>query len=233
MHPRNWGVIAFSLALATLPLLAADFWFDCACLEPGSARCLIRRIVGPALGLCLGAAAIAALVAFTRRGQQTLAVFAVLVFGLAGFARLVRNPECNLVPEGTAINDVRTVMSAEKDYAALNGGRYATLECLAGRATCGGILPPGGPLLGPESLRSERLGYRRVFHPGSTAPDTTSSLGFASFAYTAVPIVPGRTGVRSFCGDDRGVICQTTGPPPLVSAGRCDMGPDSPCRVLR
>jgi hypothetical protein len=233
MHRRHWGVVAFGLALAALPLLAVDFWLECACLEPRSARCQILRIVGPALGLCLGAAAVAALVAVTRRGQRILAVLAVLIVGLAGFAALVRNPECNLVPEGTAIVDVRTVMSAEKDYAALNGGRYGTLECLAGRAACEGSLPPTGPVLDAEILRSERLGYRRVFHPGSPAPGTASSSAFASFAYTAVPIVPGRTGVRSFCGDDRGVVCSTLGPPPPVAAGRCDMGPASPCQVLR
>jgi hypothetical protein len=27
--------------------------------------------------------------------------------------------------------------------------------------------------------------------------------------YTAIPLQPGRTGVRSFCGDSRGVVCQT------------------------
>src|SRR6476619_2117207 len=103
--------------------------------------------------------------------------------------------------EANAIGDVRTVMAAETAYAALNGGRYGTLDGLAGRATCGGVLPPEGPLLGPERLRSDRLGYRRTFHPGPPAPGTASSSAFASFAYTAVPIVPGRTGVRSFCGD--------------------------------
>jgi hypothetical protein len=162
-----------------------------------------------------------------------LAASAVLIVGVAVFMAIVaRNPHCHFLPEATAIGDVRTVMSAEKDYAALNGGRYGTLECLAGRAACGGSLPPTGPLLDARLLSAERMGFRRVFHPGSPAPGA-SPLALTSFAYTAVVIEWGRMGVRSFCGDDRDVVCWTPGPPPPVVGGRCDIGPESPCQVLR
>ena len=234
MHRRNWGVIACSVALLALPLLAVVLWLGCACLEPTSARCQILRIVGAVLGLCLGGAALSAIVGLTRSGQRIPAVFAVLIAAFAGFAAVVFSPHhCHFIPEATAIGDVRTVMSAEKDYAALNGGRYATLDCLAGRGVCGGRLPPTGPLLSVELLSAERLGFRRVFHPGAPAPGTASSSAFATFAYTAVPIEWGRSGVRSFGGDDRGVVCATLGPSAPVVGGRCDMSHASSCKVVR
>jgi hypothetical protein len=40
---------------------------------------------------------------------------------------------------------------------------------------------------------------------------------------------PGQSGVRSFCGDSRGVICQTPhGTPPTVVGGVCE-----PCDPIR
>ena len=33
-----------------------------------------------------------------------------------------------------------------------------------------------------------------------------------AFAYVATPVSPGKSGVRTFCGDATGIICHATGP---------------------
>ena len=44
----------------------------------------------------------------------------------------------------------------------------------------------------------------------------------AAFAYTATPLEPGKTGVRSFCGDSSGLVCSDPkGAAILPVAGAC------------
>jgi len=112
--------------------------------------------------------------------------------------------------EAAALSDIRAVITAEASYQQSNGGFYDTLECL--------VEPPGcvprysGPpyLLDKDLAKASKTGYTRVFSPGppaSVAPGTmVSKSSMGSFAYFAIPAAPNRTGVRSFCGDDSGVI---------------------------
>ena len=133
--------------------------------------------------------------------------------------------------ESGALGDIRTVLSAEAVYASQNGGYYDTPECLAAPANC---IPgyAGPPLLDAGVVTNgEKSGYRRTFHLGSPAPggDGTSPTRVSSFAITAAPAVPNRTGVRAFCADSTGRICQTMdGSEPVVEDGRC---PDS-CQTM-
>ena len=139
--------------------------------------------------------------------------------------------------ESSAIGDVRTVISAQAAYAAVNGGYYDTMECLASPAGClpgnaGDALTVIDPALAQATIKN---GYRRTLHPGPavdpsrlTRPVSASSV--VSFAYVAVPLTAGQTGVRSFCGDDRGMVCfMSDGSEPPVVNGRCG----DTCKGLR
>jgi hypothetical protein len=143
--------------------------------------------------------------------------------------------------EATAIGDIRTMISAQAAYASQNDGRYEPrLECLLEPAKClPGYASDAPPFLDQAlaSLRT-KAGYRRAFHPGPEgAPRAglaghSRNPGVTSFAYTAVPEVPGETGVRGFCGDSTALICFTgDGREPTVSPdGRCDL---TTCRELK
>ena len=130
--------------------------------------------------------------------------------------------------EAAAIGDVRTVISAQMAYASANNGYYDTLECLGAPAGC---LPDySGPVFLDTALVSAgiipKTGYRRTLHlgppPDSDGLPARSPSSARSFAYVAVPITPGKTGVRAFCGDDTGIVRYwTAGEPDEIEDGRC------------
>lgn len=105
--------------------------------------------------------------------------------------------------EAAAIGDVRSVISAQAAYQAAGGGFYGDIGCLPAPSSClKGYA--GGRFLDPEMAALEvKGGYKRAFHPG---PRGARARTLRSFAYTAVPVEPGRTGVRSFCGDSSGAV---------------------------
>ena len=115
--------------------------------------------------------------------------------------------------EVSAISAIRTFVSAETAYAAVNGGFFDTPQCLASPVQC---LPAySGPALLDARLDSQsaRRGYRFQFVAGP-APDlqAVGSRGFSKssltgFSYIAVPTGSGSTGIRSFCADSGGRIC--------------------------
>ena len=125
--------------------------------------------------------------------------------------------------ESFALGDVRTVISAQAAYAASNADRYGPMECLSKPSLC----IPGYAEIAPTFLDSTltsvqpKSGYNRTFLPGPAAQGLSPS-SMSSFAYVAVPIVPGKTGFRAFCGDASGMICATRdGSMPFVRYGRC------------
>ena len=139
--------------------------------------------------------------------------------------------------EAATLGDIRTVVSAQAAYQTASGGFYGPPQCLAEPQHC---LPEySGPHFLDAKLASleARHGYRRTFHAGPPASVTSSVPGapFAtgslqSFAYVAVPVTTGQTGVRGFCGDSSGRICFTTdGSAPGVVEGAC--APD--CEEVR
>jgi len=116
--------------------------------------------------------------------------------------------------EAAALGDMRTVVSAEAAYQAENAGYFDRLECLA---TPGQCIPGyhGSSMIDQRLLSTEDKGYRRTFYPGPRAeptPAKASPTSLMAFAYVATPVSPGRTGVRTFCGDATGVICHAMGP---------------------
>src|SRR5262245_44592063 len=134
--------------------------------------------------------------------------------------------------EAGVIGDIRSIISAEAAYQSANAGYYDTLECLGTPSNC--IPNYTGPTFMDSMLASGagKSGYKRTFHPGPAAssdagPRSPSSI--EGYAYTAVPVENGRTGVRGFCGDASGRICQTMdGSEPRVVNGQC---PET-CQVL-
>jgi hypothetical protein len=117
--------------------------------------------------------------------------------------------------EAAAIEHVHDVIRAEAQYQKLNAGYFDYPECLAKPEQC--IPGHHGPSVIADRLVStpEDKGYRRVFHPGpraEPAPPKASPTSLMAFAYVVTPLSRGKTGLRTFCGDATGVICQATGP---------------------
>ena len=132
--------------------------------------------------------------------------------------------------EAAALGDIRTVISAEAAYHSANGGFYGPPACLVdpGNANC----IPGYPAAAPSFLDSQiaslspKGGYARTFQPG-TATGLRSDI--SCYAYHAVPVTVGQTGVRAFGGDCSGSICFTTDGTPVPSTN----GTLDPCSALR
>ena len=135
--------------------------------------------------------------------------------------------------EAVAVRDIRTLMSGEMIIMSLADGAYAQLECMHKPSECiVGI--PDEVMLERSYLAAEKSGYRRTFHAGAPVTNAkakgTPSLFIKTFAITAVPLVPGESGVRSFCGDHTGRVCVTAdGSAPPVKDGACV----TPCTEMK
>ncbi|HKC11806.1 MAG TPA: DUF4190 domain-containing protein [Vicinamibacteria bacterium] len=202
--------------------------------------------IGAMLGIVLGVVALVkARNAPTEYGGKGIAVagialsaLSILVIPVLGIIAAIAIPSLLRARvsanEAAAIGDVRSVVSAEAAYSSANEGYYDSLECLAKPTAC--LSGYSGPAMldGQLATGAARRGYRRVFHPGPTAlgarPAPLSQSSVTHYAYVAIPVAPGQTGVRSFCGDDTGRTCYLTdGSEPLVVAGACP----TRCRDLR
>jgi len=125
--------------------------------------------------------------------------------------------------ESATVGDIRTVISAQATYDGATGG-YATLECLAEPQSCHAAVGTMPLIDSALAVAGPRRGYERTFVPGPTGPN-----GLLSYAYVAVPSVPGRSGRRGFCADARAIICYTTdGTAPRVVDGECDLSSCEP-----
>jgi type IV pilus assembly protein PilA len=130
--------------------------------------------------------------------------------------------------EAGAIGDVRTVISAQVAYASANGEYFDTLECLAAPQQCIPSYPAGSPVFLDQMFVQSgvKAGYQRNLHAGPAPfdldPTRVSRSSMTAFAYVAVPIQQGRTGIRAFCGDSTGVVCHTAdGRMPPIVDGQC------------
>lgn len=139
--------------------------------------------------------------------------------------------------ERAVIGHLRAVLAAQKAYAAVNGGYYDTLECLAAPSACLPVSPAPGPFLSPELFVAKEEGpfkayppihgYKRFFIAGARAEPAPgariSSSSITGFGYAAIPEAPGETGIHGFLADDLGRICfhSSGAVPPIFGAGRC------------
>ena len=132
--------------------------------------------------------------------------------------------------ESATLGDMRTIISAEAAYHSANGGFYGPLNCLVlpSGANCIPSYPLTAPIFLDQNLASlaDKSGYRRSFQPG---PPTGTRSDIACYAYHAVPITLGNTGVRGFGGDCSGVICYSHDGSPVPSTN----GQLDPCNPLR
>ncbi len=122
--------------------------------------------------------------------------------------------------EAATIGDIRTLISAQAAYSSTNNGAYGELRCLSDPKACRASY--AGPAFLDAGLASlsDKSGYKRAFHPGK--PTRPGAKAYAAFAYTATPLEPGKTGVRSFCGDSSGLVCSDPkGAAILPVAGAC------------
>jgi hypothetical protein len=134
--------------------------------------------------------------------------------------------------EAVAVNDIRTLISAEMVFMSVADGSYGDLKCLNIPAHCIKDIPDE-MLLEKAVMAPEKSGYRRRFHAGERVPSLkakgTPSPFVKTFAYTAVPVTPGESGLRAFCGDSMGRICVSAdGSAPTVAGGLC-----APCTELK
>jgi len=130
--------------------------------------------------------------------------------------------------ESKAAGDVRTLISAEAAYAGANGGYYDKLECLAQPALCipGPSAPSQAMIDAMLANTTPRNGYEFALHLGPQAPPESgrpaSPSSVTSFAYVAVPVKAGNTGLKAFCGDEAGVVrFSTDGSAPTILGGKC------------
>jgi type IV pilus assembly protein PilA len=131
--------------------------------------------------------------------------------------------------ESVAIGNLRTVVSAQHAYASANQGFFDQLECLATPIQCVPAYPADSPsFLDTSFLNVRRSGYEYRFIPGPPAPPDVvqggqvSPTSLGGWAYVAVPLQPGQSGVRSFCADMSGQICyRPDGSPPDSGDGTC------------
>jgi hypothetical protein len=157
-------------------------------------------------------------------------LMASLAMVAAAGAEEKTNPEILRTRERIAMLDLRTVMMAGKEYAALNGGYFGPPECLTAPAKCRPDLPKDqAPILDPShDWMATRIGYDRKFHPGPPLAEDVRARARAAvgslkaYAFTVSPTKPGETGIRSFCGDSTGRVCaMANGVEPPVRDGRC------------
>jgi uncharacterized membrane protein YhaH (DUF805 family) len=144
------------------------------------------------------------------------AVVLVLVVPIIGIVAAIAIPSLLRARvsanEASAIGNVRTVISAQAAYQSANQGFYeGQWECLAGVRTC--IPDYSGPtFLDATLFKGPRSGYVHELHGGAPAAAAKgiSPSSTDAFAVIAYPVTPGKTGVRSFCGDSSGRVCAIT-----------------------
>jgi hypothetical protein len=213
---RGLAIAAVIAGLVGLPLL-----IDLSAPEPGfspkSARGLFLAVVASAL-------AIASLIRGRRiRVTRWIATFGLLLGCAAcvGYCSVFERWRTRIgVRESATIGSIRELIRIERAFAESNGGVYLAIECLS---PAGGCAPATG--VSVFTHRETSLDYRYTFHAGPPAdrPASGGTRGLSSFAYVAVPLRPGVTGVRAFCGDDTGEIRVTMdAAQAMVVDGRCD-----------
>jgi prepilin-type N-terminal cleavage/methylation domain-containing protein len=112
--------------------------------------------------------------------------------------------------EAATVGDLRTIISAEAAYNSSNTNLYGQLSCLStpSAANClGTTYGSGAPTFLDSTMATDVLtksGYVRTMNYNFTGTNT------AVFCMLAQPQSINRTGVRSFGGDDAGVIGGTS-----------------------
>jgi len=185
---------------------------------------------------------IASFIGTPRPRRTSLHVVIGLVGVVAGpfVARVGRWP-AYVHNEAATLGFIRAVISTQARYRETTGGYAGRLECLWSPGKCfpgyaespADFIPLTEVRQVPGRPQIYARGYEYLLAPGAPASASyAGSSAVQSYALVAVPIEPGRTGVRAFCGESSGRICETRdGTPPKVENGECviaDAGSTSP-----
>lgn len=168
----------------------------------------------------------AAMIAATKSNTAAVAVIVIVsvILGVAmiGIIAAIAIPGLLrariAANEAGAVATLRTFASAEAAYAARNGGRYGSPECLSAPDRC----VPGytGPPFhaSPVERVFENNGYIFTFlSPGTVDPQKAfdePARKIERYALLALPSRSNSTGQRLFCVDSTGTIVWTTKVPP-------------------
>ena len=197
-------------------------------LNPGALVCPScgQGVAAPAKGRTSTVLIVVAVVA-------ALGLMAVVVIGIIAAIAIPSLLRARIsANESAAIGNVRTVISAEAAYQSANGGFYDVPACLYTPSQCLGSNAPGMAFLEQESVvfDVQKSGYVLQFHGGAAPADTSavSPSSLESFAVTAEPASP-QGGVRTFCGDSRGIVCVMAESSRITGDGQC---PET-CEPLR
>ncbi len=128
-------------------------------------------------------------------------------------ARVVAN-------ESAALAVVRQVAEAETRYAGV-AGRYGSTACLTMPGHCLGSAYSGPAFLEEAAAAEVQSGYHHMLWVAADG---------SAYVHVAEPVMPARTGVRSFCVDSSSVVCASDEGGLDASEGACDR---SRCRPLR
>jgi type IV pilus assembly protein PilA len=111
--------------------------------------------------------------------------------------------------ESATIGDIRTVISAEAAFQSASSGFYGVLTCLStpSDSNCLSGYSASAPTFLDSNLTTAtgtngKSGYMRTM---TTSGGSTAYL-VGVFCYSASPVSPNQTGVRSFGGDASGTI---------------------------
>jgi uncharacterized membrane protein YhaH (DUF805 family) len=189
-------------------------------------------VAPPAAGAVPVAVVVALVVALVLVVPMMIGIIAAIAIPSLLRARVSAN-------EASAIGNVRTVISAEAAYQTVNQGFYdGRGECLSGPQTC--IPDYTGPTFIDAALfAGSRSGYVHELQGGAPAAAAKgiSPSSTDAFAVIAYPTVPGKTGVRAFCGDATGRVCAVASGSreDLIagSPGQSDIRCGDACRELR
>jgi type IV pilus assembly protein PilA len=132
--------------------------------------------------------------------------------------------------EAAAISDIRTVISSEAAYYTANAQSYGTITCLPTPSKgCINNYLIGSPTFLDLSIgvpTANKSGYFRSWIDGPVVPAANPGPGpgsLSDFAYTAVPMLIGQTGIRGLAGGGSGRICFTpAGTVPPTGSATCN-----------
>ena len=153
--------------------------------------------------------------------ELLIVVAIILIIAAIAIPNLLRSKMA--ANESSAVGSLRTIVTSEVTYSTTYGVGYGTLANLGTPAA--GCPATGGTqaqacLVDAVLAAGTKSGYTITAVPAGGAG--TQANPFTTFNATAVPIVVGQTGQRSFCADESGVIrYDTTGaaPPLCVTSG--------------
>jgi len=105
--------------------------------------------------------------------------------------------------ESAVVGDLRTVVSAEEAYRAVNGA-YGVMNCLSRPSECLPNYSAGPTFLNPElTALGVKAGYERVASYVDLDPPRAGSA--RAYCVQARPVTPSQTGLRSFGVDPSGL----------------------------